>query len=440
MTAIALRADGGHPAPPLRKGWCPGALRPMETGDGLLARVRAPRGRLSLDQAEALANAALRCGNGAIGLSARANLHLRGVTERTLSDLHARLTESGLIDANPEVERLRNIVSSPLDDLDPDAAFDLGPSVAALERRLSEDRGLRRLPAKFSFVLDAKGRLPLGDVDADIRFETFRDDTLVVILAGDNALAAECLAAETGEVAAQLGHAFLALAGSSEASPRRMRALVAREGAAATFAKAALRAKPRKRSQQRPALREVLGAHSYGAEFVVGAAAAFGEIEAARFKALVERARGFGATSFRLTPWRAFLIAGLDPHGADALVDAVAEHGFIVDAYDPRLRIAACPGAPACAHGSRPVRADASDWAALLPKAGGVVLHVSGCAKGCARPAATAATLTATASGYDLILAGRAGDPPTRRGLSSAEVAQLLAGEGERLFPGAGPT
>jgi precorrin-3B synthase len=84
MTAIALRADGGHPAPPLRKGWCPGALRPMETGDGLLARVRAPRGRLSLDQAEALANAALRCGNGAIGLSARANLHLRGVTERTL--------------------------------------------------------------------------------------------------------------------------------------------------------------------------------------------------------------------------------------------------------------------------------------------------------------------------------------------------------------------
>ena len=25
---------------PRRKGWCPGALRPMETGDGLLVRVR----------------------------------------------------------------------------------------------------------------------------------------------------------------------------------------------------------------------------------------------------------------------------------------------------------------------------------------------------------------------------------------------------------------
>ena len=80
MSAIAP----SRPAPPYRKGWCPGALQPMETGDGLLARVRAPRGRLSLDQAAALADAAILCGNGLIGLSARANLHLRGVSERTL--------------------------------------------------------------------------------------------------------------------------------------------------------------------------------------------------------------------------------------------------------------------------------------------------------------------------------------------------------------------
>src|SRR5580698_6812232 len=134
MSAFALRP----PSPSYRKGWCPGALKPMETGDGLLARVRAPRGRLSLDQAAALADAAIRCGNGAIGLSARANLHLRGVTERTLSDLQARLRDARLIDADPEVERLRNIVSSPLDDLDPEASFDVGPSVEALEKRLKE--------------------------------------------------------------------------------------------------------------------------------------------------------------------------------------------------------------------------------------------------------------------------------------------------------------
>ena len=118
----------------------------------------------------------------------------------------------------------------------------------------------------------------------------------------------------------------------------------------------------------------------------------------------------------------------------------MTELGFIVDADDPRLRVAACPGAPACMHGHRRVRDDATRWAALLPKGDGVILHVSGCAKGCARPAATAATLTATATGYDLILGGRAGDPPARRGLSSAEVAHLLADEGASMFAAERPS
>src|SRR5262249_45828707 len=107
---------------------------------------------------------------------------------------------------------------------------------------------------------------------------------------------------------------------------------------------------------------------------------------------------------------------------------------------DPRLHVAACPGAPACAQGLRPARADASDWAPLLTKGEGIALHVSGCAKGCARPTTTAVTLTATARGYDLIHEGRAGDPPARRGLTRAEVAQLLAREDANLFAGAGAT
>jgi precorrin-3B synthase len=440
MSAIALRAENSHPAPPYRKGWCPGALKPMETGDGLLARVRAPRGRMSLDQAAALAESAIACGNGAIGLTARANLHVRGLSEGTLPDLYARLEAAGLIDADPEIERLRNIVASPLDDLDPEALLDLGPSVAALEARLKADEALRQLPAKFSFVFDALGRLPLNDVEADIRFEASHDRTLAVFLAGDDALAAQCTPAEAGDVAARLGFAFLALAGAGEAAPRRMRALVERTGASAVFGEAGCETTSRARSQRRAALRDILGVREFGAAFLVGAAAPFGEIEAARFRALIERARALGASGLRLTPWRAFLIVGLDRRGAESLVYSMAELGFIVDADDPRLRIAACPGAPACMHGHRSVRDDATRWAELAPKGDGVVLHVSGCAKGCARPAATAATLTATATGYDLILGGRAGDSPIRRGLSDAEVAQVLANEGVRMFAAERPS
>jgi precorrin-3B synthase len=436
MSAVTLRAQNLRPAAPYRKGWCPGALKPMGTGDGLLARVRAPRGRLSLDQAAALAEAAIRYGNGVLGLSARANLHLRGLSEKTLPNLHTRLEEIGLIDADPEIERLRNIVVSPLDDLDPEAFLDLGPSVAALEKRLTEDKDLRPLPAKFSFVLDAQARLPLDDIDADIRFVAGLDETFAVYLAGDDALAAQCTHDEMGDVAARLGLAFLVLACAAEAAARRMRALVERTGASAVFAEAGCETKSSRRSQRRAALRDILGAHAYGAEFVVGAAAPFGEINAVRFKALIDNARALGAGSLRLTPWRAFLIAGLDRRGAELLLDSMTELGFIVDAGDPRLRIAACPGAPACIHGHRSVRDDAIRWAAKLPKGDGVILHVSGCAKGCARPVATTVTFTATANGYDAILDGRAGDPPAQRGLSSAEIAELIGGEGANMFAG----
>jgi precorrin-3B synthase len=181
-------------------------------------------------------------------------------------------------------------------------------------------------------------------------------------------------------------------------------------------------------------LRDVLGAHIFGAATIVGAAAPFGEIDARQFRALIERARAFGANGLRLTPWRAFLIVGLDSRGAESMLGSIAELGFIANADDPCLRVAACPGAPACAHGLAPVRADAMRWAALLPKGEDVALHVSGCAKGCAKPSATAATLTATTTGYDLVLDGRAGDPPARRGLSGAEIVQILAHEGASLF------
>ena len=333
MSAIAPRRKGWRPEAPRRKGWCPGALRPMETGDGLLARVRAPRGRLSLDQAAAVAESAIACGNGAIGLSARGNLHLRGLSERTLARSacapqrrSASSTPTPRSSACATSSRVRSTTSI----LKP--CFDLGPSVAALETRLAEDEGLRRLPAKFSFVLDALGRLPLGDVDADIRFEASRDGRFAVFLAGEDALAAECAPAETGDAAARLGRAFFAL----PAPARTRRGGCARSsrggGASAVFAEAGLASRSRAlRSQRRASLRDVLGAHEFGAAIVVGAAAAFGEIEAAAFKALIERARALGASGLRLTPWRAFLIAGLDRRGAASMVGSIAKLGFIAE-------------------------------------------------------------------------------------------------------------
>jgi precorrin-3B synthase len=332
---------------------------------------------------------------------------------------------------------LRNIVASPLSDLDQDAAFDVAPSVTALERRLAEDESLRPLPEKFGYVIDARGRLPLADIDADIRFEgalEADEQAFAVYLGGDDAWAVISAADEIGQAAARLAHAFLALAGAGEDAPRRMRTLVARVGAVAVFDEAGFDAVPYPRASSPAHLAEALGAHAYRKTIVVGAVAPFGEIDSNALSALIGHAHRAGANGLRLAPWRALFFTGVPPRGAATLVKEAAKLGFIVEAGDKRLRVAACPGAPECLHAVRGVRDDAARWARLLPQGEGVILNVSGCVNGCARPVATAVTVVSAEGGYDLVLAGRPGDEPAFAGLAPGEVDAFLAKEGSKLF------
>src|SRR5258708_26779936 len=101
------------------KGWCPGVLQPMQSGDGLIARVRPWCGAFGLDEASGLADAAARFGNGHIDLTRRGNLQIRGVSEESLSGLRAALDELNLLDHDPRTEAGRNIMVGPLAGLDP---------------------------------------------------------------------------------------------------------------------------------------------------------------------------------------------------------------------------------------------------------------------------------------------------------------------------------
>jgi precorrin-3B synthase len=445
------------------KGWCPGALRPMPTGDGLLARVRISAGRLTLDQAEELAACARDCGNGTIEISSRANLQLRGVAEAKLGELQTRLAVLGLIDADPATERVRNIVASPLGDIDPEAILDVAPAVTALEARLAVDESLRALPGKFGFVIDAGGRWPLGDVEADVRFEAFvapQGVRFAVWLDGEphprplpargeegrGAAAANSPPRPYGEgsgmgraatcaivaqhdlpdAAARLARAFITSAGPGPDAPRRMRTLVQRDGAAAVFAAAGLAAGTLRAPLRDAPLRATVGILPLGGHAGLGAAPPFGRMRAADFAELARAARAEGASGLRLTPWRTMVAVGLEPDRAPRLAEQVAALGFIVAPDDPRLGIVACPGAPACAHAESDTQSDARRFAELLPPLRGIVLHVSGCAKGCARASPAPLTLVGRPRGYDLVLDGCAGDPPAHRGLSIDQAAALV--------------
>jgi precorrin-3B synthase len=94
--------------------------------------------------------------------------------------------------------------------------------------------------------------------------------------------------------------------------------------------------------------------------------------------------------------------------------------GLITAPDDPLRRVVACTGAPGCLQAHAAVRPLARRLAPFVPK--DHLLHVSGCAKGCAHPATAEITLVATPHGFDHIRRGTAQAVPQARGLTEAEI------------------
>jgi precorrin-3B synthase len=94
----------------VKRGWCPGVHEPMASGDGLLIRVKPFGGKLTADALRTLAVVAAGCGNGAVELTGRGNIQLRGLTEATAPLAAQALVEAGLADADPVREALVEVV------------------------------------------------------------------------------------------------------------------------------------------------------------------------------------------------------------------------------------------------------------------------------------------------------------------------------------------
>ncbi|GAB1363862.1 precorrin-3B synthase [Rhodobacter sp.] len=373
---------------PVVQGWCPGALRPMQSGDGLVVRVRPHAGRLTPAQAVGIATAAAAHGNGLIDLSARGNVQVRGITAVRHLPLIADLAGLGLIDRDLAAETRRNITVSPFVPADALAA--------ALEAALAE---APELPAKFGFVLDPGPRRWLARAPGDIRIEGAAGGGLI-LRADGLPTGLRLTEAEVPAKAVALARWFVA-AGGVSAGRGRMAALIAR----------GLLPPPDLRGDEAPALvaaRPAPGLRAEGA--LVGIA--FGQTGATTLAALAALGH-----DLRLTPWRMLLV-----EGARQMPDLP---GLITDPADPLLRVVACTGAPGCPQALQPTRGLARALAAHVPQ--GRVLHVSGCAKGCAHPAAADLTLTATAGGFALIRQGRASDPGPIH--ATADLPDLLTGQ-----------
>jgi len=100
-------------------------------------------------------------------------------------------------------------------------------------------------------------------------------------------------------------------------------------------------------------------------------------------------------------------------------------HGLVANVDDPRLRIDACPGAPSCPSATVETRSAALTLAPLLAKADIRSLHVSGCAKGCARTEPADLTLVGRDGSFGVVHRGSAAAQPIAW-LAPSAVAKAL--------------
>ena len=148
----------------------------MQTGDGLLARVRVAGARLTPADLAALAKLADEHGNGLIEITARGNLQVRGLRPDTAPAF------AEAVAALLPIETGLTIDISPIAGADPEEIADPRPLADAIGKGAAGLAG--RLGPKVSVVIDGGGQISLSQLKADIRLWAQPGNSWAVTLGG----------------------------------------------------------------------------------------------------------------------------------------------------------------------------------------------------------------------------------------------------------------
>jgi precorrin-3B synthase len=385
-----------------RRGACPGLSTPMPTGDGLLARLTTTR-TFDVDRLIGLCGAVRRHGNGIIEITARGNFQIRGLdlaSHAKFASAMAQLRIGGVDGVS--------VIADPLAGLALDAEVDSEFLAGELRRALSPRRFSHRSAPKLSVAIDGGGALHLDGLTADVHLRAavrHEGPWMHIGIAGDATTAHPLGAVEPIHMVETTVRLLEVVA--NHGPDARARDVIITKGLAPFRAAAANRLVDAPLLPLRPSA-EPIGMHDMcGHELAIGIGFAFGHCDALALQKLAELPC-VARAGFRPAPGRALLILGIPPRQIKRFTTAAKRLGFVVAPDDARRRVVACAGAPICTSGEIPARAlapnIAHDIAPLL--AGDEVLHLSGCAKGCAHHGTAALTAIGHNGGCDLLVDG----------------------------------
>ncbi|RLL68056.1 hypothetical protein D7M15_15780 [Streptomyces sp. Z26] len=444
---------------------CPGTLRLHTADDGALARVRIPGGLLTATQADALADAADRLGDGALHLTSRGNVQLRGLGRGDTGGLGGDAGSNGcgreLADTLAEIgllpsarhERVRNIVASPLSGLDGRGHLDVAPWVRELDRLLCASAAAAGLSGRFLFACD-DGRGDVAALGADVTLVARDAETAELRIDGvspdtpsgqgdglghgpgrdepGGTAVLHVSAAEAPRAALLAAELFLAAVRDGGTPCWRVREL---PGAAALMARGVTRRLRTARELAEPhtqvapdAVREpgaAPGLHpapdsapgtrtARAARTALCVTAPLGRLTTDQWRRLAATAARDGDGRLRVTPWRGVVVPGLPGAPSRTAPDRLAEladAGLVTGPYAPLAGVGACAGRPGCAKSRTDVRGHAVRAADAEPAepsgARALPVHWSGCERRCGHPQGGAwVDVVATPGGYDVTVVG----------------------------------
>ena len=414
----AAEDDIASPLPSMVRGACPSLNAPMQTGDGLLVRLRPLTPGLTVAQLRALAEATEKHGNGLIEITARGNFQLRGMTPQSMPGLAADIDRAGIVpDSGVAIE------VPPLSDVDPSEIADARGLAQRLRNAIDSLHPKPALAAKLAIIVDGGGRVILDEISADIRLKAINTadgrQLWWLAIAGTQATATP-LANLTDEQAIPgvitLVKALTAIGPRARGRDLDIASLQAQLPAAPRFSpvKSATPASP-------------VGLIPLGKQHsAFGLRPAFGRIHARDLIRFLEVAEVAGVHEIRTGPEHSLLMLGPPRDRIEDILAAAVDCGFQTRADDPANYAIPCSGAGACASAHYSTRQAAADLINLGPDLldGSLQVHLSGCAKGCAHPSPAMLTIVGAATGYAIVVNGSSSSEPVayihKEGLKSA--------------------
>lgn len=402
-------AGGGadtSPSQPAVRGACPSLSAPMQTGDGLLVRLRPATPGLTVAQFRALAAAAERHGNGLIEITARGNLQLRGMRPESMEGLAADIDQAGIV-----VQSGVAIEIPPLSSLDP---LEIASAGALAERLRSAIDGLTPKPllaAKLAIIIDGRGQLTLDGLSADIRLKAIKSSTgpqlWAVAIAGTDATATPLATLSDEEAIASV---MVLLKTLALLGPRARGRDLDPVGLRTQFPGIPVVADDTARPSASPIGIFPLGGNGHA----LGLRPSFGQIHARDLARFLAAAEEEGVTEIRTGPEHSLLLLGIATDRIERIRTMAASCGFQTRDDDPANHIIPCAGAGACASAHYPTRQAAADIVNVAPELldGSFKLHLSGCPKGCAHPGPAGLAIVGVPTGHGIVVNGSASSEP----------------------------